>query len=251
MCFAPQRRALSRHLNFQKWSEHVVFLPFWLGNVLRATTVCTFLTSQLPESGLRPWVFDTFDLEMCFAPQRRVLFRQLNFQKCSEREVLPFRLGNVLRATMARTFSSLIWPAGSAHTNVLEVTAVLTEFRRSLRDPAMVNKRFMNIVDSMVTYFAVTKGRSGSKRLNRPLRRLMALNVASKSVMITLWTFSKWNFADAASRRFERWLVAQSLTSSSMGISPKTARAYTKEIRRFSFFTLLPKVSRCRMTLPS
>ena len=25
MCFAPQRRALFRHLNFQKWSEHVVF----------------------------------------------------------------------------------------------------------------------------------------------------------------------------------------------------------------------------------
>ena len=25
MCFAPQRRALLRHLNFQKWSEHVVF----------------------------------------------------------------------------------------------------------------------------------------------------------------------------------------------------------------------------------
>ena len=26
MCFAPQRRALFRHLNFQKWSEHVVLL---------------------------------------------------------------------------------------------------------------------------------------------------------------------------------------------------------------------------------
>ena len=25
MCFAPQRRALFRHLNFQKWSEAVVF----------------------------------------------------------------------------------------------------------------------------------------------------------------------------------------------------------------------------------
>ena len=28
MCFAPQRRALFRHLNFQKWSEHVVFCTF-------------------------------------------------------------------------------------------------------------------------------------------------------------------------------------------------------------------------------
>ena len=35
MCFAPQRRALFRHRNFQ--------------NVLRATTACTFSTSQLPK----------------------------------------------------------------------------------------------------------------------------------------------------------------------------------------------------------
>ena len=49
MCFAPQRRALFRHRNFQKWSEHGVFCTFWLGNVLRATTACTFSTSQLPK----------------------------------------------------------------------------------------------------------------------------------------------------------------------------------------------------------
>ena len=28
MCFAPQRRALFQHLNFQKWSEPLVFLTF-------------------------------------------------------------------------------------------------------------------------------------------------------------------------------------------------------------------------------
>ena len=44
MCFAPQRHALFRHLNFQKWSEHGVFCTFWLRNVLRATTACTFST---------------------------------------------------------------------------------------------------------------------------------------------------------------------------------------------------------------
>ena len=50
MCFAPQRRALFRHLNFQKWSEREVFLAFSLAiNVLRATTACTFSTSQLPK----------------------------------------------------------------------------------------------------------------------------------------------------------------------------------------------------------
>ena len=45
MCFAPQRRALFRHLNFQKWSGAGVFCTFWLRNVLRATTACTFSTS--------------------------------------------------------------------------------------------------------------------------------------------------------------------------------------------------------------
>ena len=54
MCFAPQRRALFRHLNFQKWSENRVLCTFWLGNVLRATTACTFSTSQLPKV-VRTW----------------------------------------------------------------------------------------------------------------------------------------------------------------------------------------------------
>ena len=54
MCFVPQRRALFQHLNFQEWSEPLVFLTFWLGNVLRATTACTFSTSQLPKV-VRTW----------------------------------------------------------------------------------------------------------------------------------------------------------------------------------------------------
>ena len=48
MCFAPQRRALFRQLNFQKCSECEVFLAFSLANVLRATTACTFSTYQFP-----------------------------------------------------------------------------------------------------------------------------------------------------------------------------------------------------------
>ena len=74
--------------------------------MLRATTACTFSTSQLPKvvrtwcvlyiltwkcasrhngvhffdistskSGPRPPVFNTFDFKMCFAPQRRAIFR--------------------------------------------------------------------------------------------------------------------------------------------------------------------------------
>ena len=136
MCFAPQRRALFRHHNLQKWSEPLVFCTFWLGNVLRTTTAYTFSTSQPPKvvrtpgvlyiltwkcasrhngvhffdiatskSGPNPWCFVHFDLEMCFAPQRRALFRHHNFQKWSGAAVFcTFWLGNVLRATTACTF---------------------------------------------------------------------------------------------------------------------------------------------------
>ena len=119
MCFAPQRRALFRDLNFQKWSDLLVFFfTFWLPNVLRATTACTFSTSQLPKV-LRRWCvlciltskcaschngvhffnistakggpklvcFVHFDFEMCFAPQRRTLFRHRHVQKWSDHGV--------------------------------------------------------------------------------------------------------------------------------------------------------------------
>ena len=144
MCFAPQRRALFRHRNVQKSvrtttskcaSRHNgvhffdiatsksgpnadVFCTFLLPNVLRATTACTFSTSQLPKV-VRTWCalplltskcasrhngvhffhistsksaptltcFATFYFQMCFAPQRRALFPHLNFQKWSENGV--------------------------------------------------------------------------------------------------------------------------------------------------------------------
>ena len=127
MCFAPQRRALFRDLNFQKWSEPLVFLTFWLRNVLRATTACTFSRSEFPKVVRTSSVFNIltskcasrhngvhffdicvhFDLEMGFAPQRCALFRHLNFQKWSENGVFcTFSLRNVLRATTSCTSST-------------------------------------------------------------------------------------------------------------------------------------------------
>ena len=54
MCFAPQQRALFRHLNFQMRFDTEVFCTFWLPNVLRATMACTFPTAQLLKV-LRGW----------------------------------------------------------------------------------------------------------------------------------------------------------------------------------------------------
>ena len=60
MCFAPQRRALFRHLNFQNWSDNGVFCTCSLRNVLRATTAYTFSTSQLPKVLWDPGVLYLF-----------------------------------------------------------------------------------------------------------------------------------------------------------------------------------------------
>ena len=111
ICFAPQRRALFRHLHFQKSSDAevfctlftskcasrhngvhffhistsksgprmVCFVHFLLPNVLRATTACTFSTAQLPKVVRDPTCFDVF---------------------------CHFLLQNVLRATTACTFST-------------------------------------------------------------------------------------------------------------------------------------------------
>ena len=58
MCFAPQRRALFRHLNFHKWSEAGVLCTFSLRSVLRATMACTFSTSQVPKVVRAPSAFN-------------------------------------------------------------------------------------------------------------------------------------------------------------------------------------------------
>ena len=74
-----------------------------------------FFDISISKSGPELVCFENFDLEVCFAPQRRALFRHRNFQKCSEHVVLcAFWLGNVLRATTACNFSSLTRPDGSA-----------------------------------------------------------------------------------------------------------------------------------------
>ena len=74
-----------------------------------------FFDIATSKSGPRMVRFVHFDFEMRFAPQRRALFRQLNFQKCSETQVFcTFALKNLLRATTACNFSFLISPDVSA-----------------------------------------------------------------------------------------------------------------------------------------
>ena len=138
MCFSLRRRAIFPHLNFKKWSVPLSFLTVWLENVLLATAVCNFSTSQLEKvvrtrqffniltwkcssrysgvqffhiatskSGPSMQCFVHFDLKMCFSLQRRAIFPHRNFKKCSEPDVFcTFWLENVLLATAACNFST-------------------------------------------------------------------------------------------------------------------------------------------------
>ena len=124
-CFAPQQRALFRHRrqsNRPKVARTCGNFNILTQNVFRATTACTFSTSQLPKvartcgnfniltenvlrnttacacwtsqlpKGVRTWgilrCFVHFHFQMCYARQQRALFRHLNFQKSSETQSL-------------------------------------------------------------------------------------------------------------------------------------------------------------------
>ena len=43
-----------------------------------------FFDIFISKSGANMWRLVNFDLEMCFAPQRRIFFRHRNFQKWSD-----------------------------------------------------------------------------------------------------------------------------------------------------------------------
>ena len=145
MCFAPQRRALFRHLNFQKWSDTEVLCTFSLRNVLRATTACTFSTSQLPKvvrewcvlyiltskcasrhngvhffdvstskSG-REWCVLYIFTSKCASRHNGVHFFDISKSKTAPRPrcFVPFHL-EMCFAPQRRAIFHLIWPAGSA-----------------------------------------------------------------------------------------------------------------------------------------
>ena len=145
--YRTQGNGVSATAHFQKWSEHGVFCTFWLENVLRATMACTFSTSQLPkvvrswcvlyiltltcashhngvhffdistaESGPDLVCFVRFDLETCFAPQRRAIFIShlaswLRTRRFSEPTFPPSRATNHWKNTVNRdspTFSRIL-----------------------------------------------------------------------------------------------------------------------------------------------
>ena len=109
MCFAPQRRALFRHLNFQQWSGAGVLCTFSLGNVLRATTACTFSTSQLPKV-VREWCVMYIFTSKCASRHNGVQFfisrlaSWLRTRRFSEPTFRPSGATNHWKNTVFRDF---------------------------------------------------------------------------------------------------------------------------------------------------
>ena len=102
-CTIPCACHAKRRRNVQKWSVHVVLVTFWLRSALRATTACAFSTCQLPKV-LRDRQFLTLLTCKCASCHKGVHF--FSISTC----FVCFDFGNVLRATTACNFPSLIWP---------------------------------------------------------------------------------------------------------------------------------------------
>ena len=136
MSFTTQWRALFRHRNLRKWSEHVLFLAFWLPNVLRATAACSFSTSAKSAPNLVCFLLSHIDFHMCFAPNvvhlfnistatsapNTLCFEHSDFQMCFAQQrahactFSTSRLPKMLRTGCA--FSILTSKCASCHTSV-------------------------------------------------------------------------------------------------------------------------------------
>ena len=135
MCFAPQRRALFRHRNFQKWSEHGVFCPFWLRNVLRATTACNF-SSLIWPAGSFSTLRSHKSLEKHSVSRLSYLFAHLHLLSSDSFSSLIFSLLIFL--------FSLPLPCSAFHLSILSEVWLLNFLRWSiydqfpdLRDPSL------------------------------------------------------------------------------------------------------------------
>ena len=130
MFFAPQRRALFQHLNFQKWSGPGVFCTFWLRNVLRATTACTFSTSQLPKVVRIPSVLyiltwkcasrhngvHFFDISTSKTGPNLVCFVHFDFEMCFAHNGVQFSISHLARWLRIRHFSEPTFrPSGATN----------------------------------------------------------------------------------------------------------------------------------------
>ena len=94
MCFAPQRRALFWHRNFQKWSDHSVFcivLYILTWKCAPRHNGVHFFDSPTSKSSPHVTRFEFVQSQICFAPQRRSIFHLSSGQMAPHPPLPTFR----------------------------------------------------------------------------------------------------------------------------------------------------------------
>ena len=118
----------------------------------------------------------------------------------------PFSIGEVCRQSVDpghwawKVLLSYQWREPGQHINILELVAVLDLLRRQARDPKQHGLRHLLMIDNQVALSALSKGRSSSRSVQAPLRRINAVCLASHFRLCLAWVKSKWNPADGPSR---------------------------------------------------
>lgn len=96
---------------------------------------------------------------------------------------------------------SVLWDILGEHINVLEARAYVLALRWRARTASEHGKRFLHLVDSMVTLGAMCKGRSSSRRMRRVVARASAIIMAAHFVPFLGHVRTDRNPADKPSRR--------------------------------------------------
>eukprot|EP00438_Fugacium_kawagutii_P031430 Skav205780 [mRNA] locus=scaffold1714:813079:816645:- [translate_table: standard] len=92
------------------------------------------------------------------------------------------------------------WVHGKEHINALELKAILTAVRWRLEHQRHVGCRFIHLTDSLVCLHALTRGRSSSRKLRRPLCKVAALLLACNAQPVWGYVHTEQNPADRPSR---------------------------------------------------
>ena len=92
------------------------------------------------------------------------------------------------------------WKFKDAHINELELRAVLTTLLWRLERKRQKHCKFIHLVDSLVVLHALSRGRSSSRKLRRPLSQINSLLLAADAHPVWAYVSTKQNPADRPSR---------------------------------------------------
>lgn len=118
---------------------------------------------------------------------------------------MPFAPHQVARSSVDpaswrwKVVMSYAWKE-TQHINVLETVAVLDLLRKLGRESGTQNFRRMVLIDNQAALGVIAKGRSSSRAMMAPLRRISALLVAGNVRLVLGWVRTDWNPADGPSR---------------------------------------------------